>query len=156
MCENLNVLKQYCTYVDIVTLLNRWTVTGNFYMQWVAMVSWYIYVKCKVRIRTILGFCCANQGSKLCAIILGSRMQTSDPRICCTNLGSTHNHLGSRNQISAICGLRVYITIYLLIIGNHHCLQTTEPECVRDCTIDCASLLRMVELLCVCDRSWLL
>ena len=28
--------------------------------------------------------------------------------------------------------------------------------CVRDCVIDCASLLRMGELLCVCDRSWLL
>ena len=42
----------------------------------------------KVRIRTILGFCCANLGSELCAIILGSRTQTSDPRICCANLGS--------------------------------------------------------------------
>ena len=49
-----------------------------------------IYVKRKVRIRTILGFCCANLGSELCAIILGSRMQTSDPRICCANLGSPY------------------------------------------------------------------
>ena len=33
----------------------------------------------KVRIRTIRGFCCANLGPSFCAIILGSRMQTSDP-----------------------------------------------------------------------------
>ena len=74
-----------------------------------------IYVKRKLRIRTILGFCCANLGSVLCAIILGLRMQTSDVRICCANLGSadfsaqaslgsTRNHLGSRNLISAIHG----------------------------------------------------
>ena len=58
----------------------------------------------KVRIRTILGFCCANLGSELCAIILGSRTQTPDPRISCANLGSARNHLGSRNQTPAIRG----------------------------------------------------
>ena len=46
----------------------------------------------------------ANLGSELCAIILGSRTQTSDLRICCANLGSARNHLGSRNQTSAIRG----------------------------------------------------
>ena len=48
----------------------------------------YNYVKRKVRIRTIPGFCYANLGSELwrnnpriaCT-------QTSDPRICCANLG---------------------------------------------------------------------
>ena len=63
-----------------------------------------IYVMRKVRIRTIPGFCCANLGSELCAIILGSRTQTSDPRICCANLKSARNLLGSRNQTSAIRG----------------------------------------------------
>ena len=63
-----------------------------------------IYVMRKVRIRTILGFCCANLGSELCAIILGSRTRTSDPRISCANLGSARNHLGSRNQTPAIRG----------------------------------------------------
>ena len=58
----------------------------------------------EVRIRTIPGFCCANLGSELCAIILGSRTQTSDPRICCANLRSARNLLGSRNQTSAIRG----------------------------------------------------
>ena len=33
MSEKLNVLKQYCTYADIVTM-----VMGNLYVQWVAMV----------------------------------------------------------------------------------------------------------------------
>ena len=35
----------------------------------------------KVWIRTIRGICCANLGSEICTIILGSRTQTSDPRI---------------------------------------------------------------------------
>ena len=40
-----------------------------------------------------------------CAIILGLHTQTSDPRICCANLGSARNILGSRcNQTSAIRG----------------------------------------------------
>ena len=38
-----------------------------------------VYVKRKVQVQTILGFCSAS-------------------------LGSTRNHLGSHNQISAICG----------------------------------------------------
>ena len=58
----------------------------------------------KVRIRTIPGFCCANLGSELCAIILGSRTQTSDPRISCTNLRSARNLLGLCSQTSAIRG----------------------------------------------------
>ena len=37
-----------------------------------------INVMHKVWIRTIRGFCCANLGSELCTIILGSRTQTSD------------------------------------------------------------------------------
>ena len=82
-----------------------------------------IYVKRKVRIRTILGFCCANLGSELwrnnprIALanigsedllrkpqIRGFAAQTSNPWICCANLKSTRNHLGSRNQTPATRG----------------------------------------------------
>ena len=71
----------------------------------------------KVRIRTIPGFCCANLGSELCAINannpriahanLGSEDLLRKPRIrgfYCANLGFAGNHLGSRNQTSAIRG----------------------------------------------------
>ena len=59
-----------------------------------------IYVKRKVRIRTILGFCCAN---------LGSELWRNNPRIAHANIGSTRNHLGSRNQTSAIRGNKTTI-----------------------------------------------
>ena len=55
----------------------------------------YIYVMHKVRIRTILGFCCAN---------LGSELLCNNPRIAHVNLESARNLLGSRSQTSAICG----------------------------------------------------
>ena len=47
----------------------------------IALCICNVYVMRKVRIRTIQGFFCANLGFELCAIILGSRTQTSDPRI---------------------------------------------------------------------------
>ena len=34
-----NVLKRYCTYTNIVTRFHGRTLTGNLYVQWVAMVS---------------------------------------------------------------------------------------------------------------------
>ena len=49
-------------------------------------------------------FAAQTSDQSFCAIILGSRTQTSDPRICCANLGSARNILGSRNQTSAIHG----------------------------------------------------
>ena len=61
-------------------------------------------VKRKVRIRTILGFAAQTSDPSFSAIILGLRTQTSDPQICCANLKSTLNHLGSRNQTSVIHG----------------------------------------------------
>ena len=52
------------------------------------ILSTYIYVKCKVQIRTILGFAVQTSDPSFGVIILGLRTQTSDPRICCANLGS--------------------------------------------------------------------
>ena len=49
-------------------------------------------------------FAAQTSDLSFCAIILGSRTQTSDPRICCANLRSARNLLGSRNQTSAIRG----------------------------------------------------
>ena len=122
-------------------------------------ISIYNYVKRKVWIRTILGFCCANLGSELCAIILGSRMQTSDPRICCANLGSPYFAAQSSDPHAIIqyhatksrpsADIIARITIYLLIV-NHRCLQSWSA-----CAIDRASLPQMGELLCMCDRLWL-
>ena len=54
-----------------------------------------VYVKRKVWIRTILGFCCAN---------VGSDIWRNNPRIAHANLESTRNHLGLHNQTSAIRG----------------------------------------------------
>ena len=61
----------------------------------------YVYVIRKVQVRTVRGFSCANLGSEVCTIILGSC-------ICCVNFGFTRNHLGSRNQTSAICSNKVH------------------------------------------------
>ena len=123
----------------------------------------YVYVKRKVRIRTILEFCYANLGSELCAIILGSRMQMSDPKICCANLGSADfaaqasDMQSSRTAQPNVGHPRIArITIYLLIVTIVACRLHAELECVHDCTIDRASLPPMGELLCVCDRLWLL
>ena len=138
-------------------------------------VCMYNYVMRKVRISTILEFCCTNLGSELCAIILGSCTQTSDPRICCANLGSVCNNLGLRNQTSAICGNKHTINctskaaqpsmttkprsiaqasssaIRRMIMGS----LPAELECVHYLSI-VGSLPRMAELLGVCNQSLLL
>ena len=153
------------------------------------MYLYNIYVKRKVRIRTILGFCCANLGSELCAIILriaqaniGSEDLLCKPQICgfcCAGLGFTRNHLGSRNQISAIRGNKPTIdsarkAARPSVAANPRWLTIVACRagvCACNCTIDCASLPRMgellccaivcgslpqkVELLCACDRLWL-
>ena len=49
-------------------------------------------------------FVAQTSDQSFCAIIIGSRTQTLDPWICCATLGSARNIVGSRNQISAICG----------------------------------------------------
>ena len=96
----------------------------------------------KVRIRTILGFCCANLGSELCAIILGSRTQTSDPRILLRKPRI-------RTQSSRIAQPN---------LGHprqqtHDRSRTQSSSAIRR---NVGSLQRMAELLCVRNRSWLL
>ena len=122
-----------------------------------------MYVMRKVRIRTILGFCCANLGSELC----------NNPGIAHSNLGSARNHLGSRNQTAAIRGNKP--TIDRARKAARPSAATWVrcsgwPSCFA-CSIDrgffaadgrtalrvrstVASLTRMAELLCVLDRSW--
>ena len=93
-----------------------------------------INVMHKVWIRTIRGFCCANLGSELCTIILGSRTQTSDwmrrPWI--------------RTQSSKIPQPNL----------SHPRQQTHDRSRMQTCAIDCGFV--DAELLCVHDRSWVL
>ena len=101
-----------------------------------------IYVMRKVRIRTILGFCCANLGSELCAIILGSRTQTSDPRILLRKPRI-------RTQSSRIAQPNPGHPRQ----QTHNRSRTQSSSAIRG---NVGSLQRMAELLCVRDRSWLL
>ena len=107
---------------------------------------------------------------------LGSEDLLRKPRIrgfCCTNLGSARNHLGSRNQTSAIRGNKP--TIDRARKAARPSAATWVrcsgwPSCFA-CAIDrgffavdgrtalpvrsiVASLTWMVELLCMRDRSW--
>ena len=113
---------------------------------------------------------------------IGSEDLLHKPRIrgfCCASLGFTCNHLGSRNQISAIRGNKPMIdsarkAARPSVATNPRWLTIVACRagvCVRDCAIDCASLPRMgellccaivrgslpqrVELLCARDRLWL-
>ena len=100
-------------------------------------------------------------------------MQTSDPRMLLRNLGSARNHLGSRNQTSAIRVNKPTIDR----ARKAACPSAATwvrcsgwPSCFA-CAIDrgffaadgrtalrvrsiVASLTRMTKLLCVRDRSW--
>ena len=96
----------------------------------------------QVRIRTILGFCCANLGSELCAIILGSRTQTSDPRILLRKPRI-------RTQSSRIAQPNPGHPRQ----QTHDRSRTQSSSAIRG---NVGSLQRMAELLCVRDRSWLL
>ena len=158
-------------YSDLHTTF--YVLYGSLYRLLIQPSILYIYGMCKARIRTILGFCCPNVGSELYAIILGSHTQTSDPSICCANLGSARNHLGSRNQTSAIRGNKPTIdharkaawpsaATWVRCSGWPSCFACAIDRgffaadgrtalCVRSIV---ASLTRMAELLCVLDRSW--
>ena len=102
----------------------------------------YVYVMRKVRIRTILGFCCANLGSELCTIILGLRTQTSDPRILLRKPRI-------RTQSSRIAQPNLSYPRQ----QTHDRSRTQSSSAIRG---NVGSLQRMAELLCVRDRSWLL
>ena len=131
-------------YVSIYSDLHTtfYVLYGSLYRVFIQPFILYIYVMHKARIRTILGFCCPNLGSELCAIILGSHTQTSDPRmllrkprirtqssrIAQPNLGHPRQQTHDRSRTQSSLAIR----------GN------------------VGSLQRMAELLCVRDRSWLL
>ena len=115
---------------------------------------------CKVRIWTVRGFCCTNLGFELLRYILGSRMQTSNLRICFANLGSTHNlqRLTIKPRASAATNPQSIV---------HTCYLQSQNVCTIDqgfvATDDQAafgarsmvdSLAPMAELLCVCNRLW--
>ena len=87
----------------------------------------YIYFA-KVWIRTIHSFCCAN---------LRSELLCNNPKIAHTNIGSTHNLLGSRNQTSAICGKKHTID---RVRKAARPSASTKPQSIAH--------------VCVHDRSW--
>ena len=131
-------------YVSIYSDLHTtfYVLYGSLYRVFIHPSILYIYVMHKARIRTILGFCCPNLGSELCAIILGSHTQTSDPRmllhkprirtqssrIAQPNLGHPRQQTHDRSRTQSSSAIR----------GN------------------VGSLQRMAELLCVLDQSLLL
>ena len=158
-------------YSDLHTTF--YVLYGSLYRVFIQPSILYIYGMRKARIRTILGFCCPNLGSELCAIILGSHTQTSDPRICCANLGSARNHLGSRNQTSAIHGNKPTIdrarkaarpstATWVRCSGWPSCFACSinrgfvdaDGRAALRVRSIVASLPWMSELLCVRDRSW--
>ena len=94
----------------------------------------HVYVMCKVRNRTIRGFCCTNLGSEL---LHNNPRITHDPRICCANLGSTRNLLGYRNQTSAIR-------------GNKHMIDRTRKAARSSASMKPQSIAHI----CVHDRFW--
>ena len=103
----------------------------------------------KVRIWTILGFCCAN---------LGSELLRNNPRIAHANLGSARNLLGSRNQTSAIRGNKPTIDRARKAVRPSaakkprsiaHAKQLGHP--LQRTHVAAA---RMAELFFVRDRSW--
>ena len=90
---------------------------------------------------------------------LGSEDLLRKPRIrgfCCANLGFTGNHLGSRNQTSAIRGNKPTIDRARKEAPPStatwvHCRGW--PSCFA-CAIDRSFVDTYAELLCVRDRSW--
>ena len=141
-------------YVSIYSDLHTtfYVLYGSLYRVFIQPSILYIYVMRKARIRTILGFCCPNLGSELYAIILGSHTQTSDPRICCANLGSARNHLGSHNQTSAI-RVNTQPNLGHPHQQTHDRSHTQSSSAIRG---NVGSLQRMADLLCVRDRLLLL
>ena len=93
---------------------------------------------------------------------LGSEDLLHKPRIhgfCCADLGSARNHLGSRNQTSAIRGNKPTIdrsrkTAWPSVPRQREFVAADGRAALRTRSI-VASLPRMAELLCLCNRSWL-
>ena len=87
-----------------------------------------IYVMCKVRIRTIRRFCCAN---------LRSELLRNNPSIAHANLGSARNILGSPNQTSAIRSNKPTID---------HARRAARPSA--------STKPQSIAHVCMHDRSW--
>ena len=110
-------------------------------------------------------FATQTSDPSFCAIILGSRTQTSDPRICCANLGSAD--LLRKPRIRTQSSRIAQPNLGHLRQQTHDRSRTQAARHTRQRSHDRSrtqsssaihgnepTLLRMAELLCMRDRSW--